>query len=240
MSLSDSFSPDSSDIEFDDAMTNALQLAERFRQAARQEKSRKAVSDDSPATSSSHRNHEAALPESSTSIDTADNVAPYTVSEGLMNHLLGNIQDLPEEFEGELQLWASDAWNQLIDPPDELESGMFVACCKFIPCNSVRVMKMASAANNLQMARCCKMTDSHDETIGRWKALAEDVRSPNMMAGVIASVGLNLSHTVGSACALMRSSIAASKVPDTGTGSQKCGQPKTLVECDVIMKFADD
>jgi hypothetical protein len=237
---SDSFSTDSSDIEFDEAMTNALQLADRFLQAARKEKSRKAVSGDCPATSSSHRNLEAALPESSTSVDIADNVEPYTVSEGLMNHLLGNIHDLPEEFEGELQLWASDAWNQLIDPPDELESWMFVACCKFIPCNSVRVMKMASAANNLKMAGCCKMTNSQDETIGRWKALAEDFRSPNMMAGVIASVGLNLSHTVGSACELMRSSIGASKMSDTGTGSQKCGKAKNLVKCDVIMKFSDD
>jgi hypothetical protein len=240
MSLSDSFSSESSILEFDEAMTNALQLANRFRQAARQEKSRNAVSADPHAASSSFSNLEAALPESSSSGDPGDKVAPYTVSEGLMNHLLGKTHDLPEGLEEELQLWASDAWNRLMDPPDELESWMFVACCKFIPCNSVRVMKMASAANNLKMARCCKQTDSHDETKGRWRALAEDFRSPNVMAGVIASVGLNLSHTVDTACAMMRSSIAASKVPDTAISSTKCGQAKHLVECDVIMKFADD
>lgn len=162
---------------------------------------------------------------------------PYTVSEGVVSYLLGKSEVRPDEWDLELQLWASDAWNSLKNPPDELQAWMFVACCKFIPCNSVRMMKMTSAANNLKMARAFTESDSRAESIEKWKALGEEMSSPDVMAGIIASLHLNLSREVESACTMMKVSFMNSQT-SIKMAIDKCEQVMTeLMQCSAMMQL---
>lgn len=239
---SDSENSTTSSVDFDESMRNAFKLAEKIQLAARKSRLCKISAAEAPCVASGDH---VLAPSASTSLDCPEDfsstalvdVEPYTVSEDVVSYLLGRTDVRPDEWDLELQLWASDAWNSLKNPPEELQAWMFVACCKFIPCNSVRMMKMTSAANNLKMARAFTEIDSHAESMEKWKALGEEMSSPDMMAGMIASLYLNLSREVESACTMMKVSFMNSPT-SIKMAIDKCEQVKTeLMQCSAMMQL---
>jgi hypothetical protein len=226
MSLSDSYSSASSIGDFGEDMVEALKLAERLNEAAQQEKNGAASigSSDQHVASGSALSGSAAPPD-----DFAATEGFYRVSEGLMMFLRVNSDECPPEFHEELQLWASDAWNRLIDPPEELEAWMYVACFRFIPCNSMRLIKMVSAANSLKVAKTCSATGSHAETVARWKELLQQFTTPDVMPGVIGSAFLNFALMADNWAVMLRSSIRASYAAASLT-AEKCQQTKQQIE----------
>ncbi|APG78667.1 hypothetical protein 2 [Beihai rhabdo-like virus 1] len=131
------------DIEVDDAHSLSVPMS-RFLQAS---------TPPPPSPSTSHNLNTYNL--ASAYLAQSDPIEPtgnYTVSSKMMAFLSGESKTVDSDMDLELKRWATDRWDQLINPPKGLKCEHFALCLKYISGNSNRHKAYHIAKGNFHMA----------------------------------------------------------------------------------------